>query len=213
MSPRCVVVVHLLALALAFATQSARADSLCGAAAADLYYPCSSCHGVQGEGNEAFAAPALAGQQRDYLQRQLTNFRTERRGAHPADSNGAQMTLLAKTLRDPAALESVACFAAAMLVPSRPLQTFTGNAKRGRTLYRACAACHGDQAQGNPTLQAPALRQLADWYVIGQLQAFRAGWRGRDSADLSGQQMAAAMLTLPDAAGLRDVTAFITTLY
>lgn len=56
-----------------------------------LYALCQACHGDNGEGSPAAGAPMLAGQDRDYLVRQLANFRDGRRGAHPQDAAGASM--------------------------------------------------------------------------------------------------------------------------
>ena len=43
---------------------------------------CASCHGVKGEGNEAFGAPALAGLPSAYVARQLRQYRAGARGKH-----------------------------------------------------------------------------------------------------------------------------------
>ena len=45
-----------------------------------LFAPCIACHGSRAEGNPALNAPAIAGQDAAYLERQLRNFRSERRG-------------------------------------------------------------------------------------------------------------------------------------
>ena len=39
------------------------------------YAVCSSCHGVNGEGNQAMHAPALAGMDAEYMRRQLRHFK------------------------------------------------------------------------------------------------------------------------------------------
>jgi cytochrome c oxidase subunit 2 len=184
----------------------------CDPAGRALYYPCSSCHGLAGEGNEAFAAPALAGLSTDYLTRQLSQFQAGTRGSHPDDAAGQQMTLLARTLRDGASLEAVACHVAAMPLPPRPAATIKGNARRGKVRYGACAACHGERALGNPELGAPAIAQLADWYLRSQLRAYRDGWRGRQGDDPYGVQMAAAVAVLPDDRAIADVAAYVATL-
>ena len=65
-----------------------------GASAAtgqQLYAICAACHGARAEGNPGLGAPALAGQQVAYLQRQLLNFRSGLRGSHKDDIYGAQM--------------------------------------------------------------------------------------------------------------------------
>jgi cytochrome c553 len=78
--------------------------------------------------------------------------------------------------------------------------------------YGACAACHGERALGNPELGAPAIAQLADWYLRSQLRAYRDGWRGRQGDDPYGVQMAAAVAVLPDDRAIADVAAYVATL-
>ena len=65
--------------------------------------------------------------------------------------------------------------------------------------YEVCASCHGQQAEGNPSLNAPALAgQLPD-YLARQINNFKSGYRGTVEGDASGAQMIpfAAMLTTP----------------
>ena len=56
-----------------------------------LYATCASCHGANGEGNQALNAPAIAGQQDWYLTRQLKNYQEGIRGTHAKDVYGMQM--------------------------------------------------------------------------------------------------------------------------
>lgn len=189
-----------------------RADSsvACAPDAASLYFPCSSCHGARADGNEAFAAPALAGLDASYVRRQLVLFQTGVRGSHPTDVYGQQMTLLARTLGSSSAVEAIACHVAALPTPPRPLPTLEGDVRRGARLYAAsCAACHGPRAEGIRELGAPALQALADWYVLAQLDGFRLGWRGSDPADSLGQSMRAASMALTGPRDARDVAAFL----
>ncbi len=58
---------------------------------------CGACHGGQAQGNEAFNAPRLAGQDIDYLKRQMHNFTNGLRGTHSEDKYGRQMAMMAKT--------------------------------------------------------------------------------------------------------------------
>lgn len=58
---------------------------------------CGACHGGKAEGNPAFKAPKLAGQNIDYLRRQMNNFVSGVRGAHSKDKLGRQMAMMAKT--------------------------------------------------------------------------------------------------------------------
>jgi cytochrome c oxidase subunit 2 len=56
---------------------------------------CGACHGGQAEGNDALAAPRLAGLDAAYVKRQLANFRAGVRGANPHDKYGRQMAMMA----------------------------------------------------------------------------------------------------------------------
>lgn len=58
---------------------------------------CGACHGGKAEGNSSFKAPKLAGQNIDYLRRQMQNFVNGVRGTHPEDKLGRQMAMMAKT--------------------------------------------------------------------------------------------------------------------
>lgn len=87
-----------------------------------------------------------------------------------------------------------------------------GDATLGQAMYAPCAACHGMQGEGNQVLNAPKLAGQEDWYLKRQLRNYKLGRRGADSADINGQQMAAMVNTLPDAAAINNVIAYIQTL-
>jgi cytochrome c oxidase subunit 2 len=59
----------------------------------------------------------------------------------------------------------------------------------GATLYRPCAACHGDDGGGIAQLNAPSLVALDPWYLERQLEAFQLGYRGTHPDDTYGAQM------------------------
>jgi cytochrome c oxidase subunit 2 len=82
----------------------------------------------------------------------------------------------------------------------------------GKSLYAACAACHGPEAEGNQATNAPKLAGLEPWYLIRQLQNFKSGVRGQHPQDTYGQQMKAFASTLADRAAMADVAAYIQTL-
>ena len=63
-----------------------------------LYQVCATCHGAAAEGNEALAAPALAGQNDWYMVTQLSNYLAGYRGVHPQDTYGAQMRAMTTSL-------------------------------------------------------------------------------------------------------------------
>lgn len=201
----------LSALLLSFSMSDAfAADPAAGKA---LYAACVSCHGAVGEGNPAMSAPVIGGQEAWYLERQLRAFRGGSRGADASkDVNGATMAAMAQTLPDDAAVANVAAYVAT-LAPPPAKPAGGGDAARGKTLYAACAACHGASGEGSAVAQAPALWRQQDTYIERQLGAFRAGVRGGDAAkDPTGATMAPMAKALPDAAAMKDVAAYIATL-
>lgn len=65
-------------------------------------------------------------------------------------------------------------------------------------LYKPCAVCHGDQAEGNMALFAPRLAQQNAAYLSEQLLNFRSGSRGAHVDDAYGQIMAVSAKSLSD---------------
>jgi cytochrome c oxidase subunit 2 len=184
-------------------------DASFGADGRALFGACVACHGGKGEGNPALNAPALAGQDADYLERQLRNFRRGIRGTHQADTSGAQMRAIAASLADDAAAASVATYIS-RLPKTLVASPVPGNLHNGNNLYQGkCGACHGTSAEGNPALKAPRLTGLDAAYLERQFAHFRDGVRGKDAQDLQGRQMALMARTLATGRDLDDVIAFI----
>lgn len=78
------------------------------------YSLCSSCHGLNGEGNKTLNAPALNGQSDWYIVRQLQMFKSGVRGGDPRDIYGAQMHHMAKTLQNDQAVHDVTTYIATL---------------------------------------------------------------------------------------------------
>jgi cytochrome c553 len=87
-----------------------------------------------------------------------------------------------------------------------------GTAAAGKTHYATCVACHGDQGQGNPALNAPRLNHLEPVYLAAQLQKFRGGIRGGESATATSRQMAPMAAMLTDEQAVLDVSAYAASL-
>ncbi len=179
------------------------------AAATDDRY-CTTCHGVEGRGNIGVQAPRLAGMEGWYLKRQLENFRAGIRGTHAADVQGIAMQAMAVKLSDASIADIVSWVSSWEYIAAE--STVDGNARRGRTAFGTCAACHGADAQGNEALGAPALAGQNDWYLITQLKNFRAGYRGAHREDSFGAQMLTMSRTLTDDQAIIDVVSYINTL-
>ena len=64
-----------------------------------------------------------------------------------------------------------------------------GDAENGKALATACIVCHGEDFSGHAAERAPALSQLSDWYLQGQMQKYKQGIRGADVTDADGYAM------------------------
>jgi cytochrome c oxidase subunit 2 len=172
---------------------------------------CQACHGTCAQGTPDLNAPRLAGLEAAYVSRQLEDFRSGRRGAAPGDVQGDQMAQMAKVLPDSDAVGRVAHYVSALSVTAAP-STVKGDVNKGKATFALCASCHGANGQGNATLQAPRLAGMSDWYVLRQLESFRAGQRGNGASDSPGVRMRAMATSLPDDAAVHNVVAYIATL-
>lgn len=189
---------------------------LAGAASAatgpQLFTVCVACHGARGEGNPALGAPAVAGQQPAYVQRQLRNFRAGLRGTRPGDTFGAQMRNIALAVRDDPSVVLLATYVGGLpRTTVKPPAAY--DAQKGKALYQSrCAACHGVKAEGLPALGTPRLTGLHPVYIKRQLASFRGGLRGAYPADAYGKQMAAMTANVPAGKDLDDLIAFVNSL-
>ncbi len=170
-----------------------------GSASATTPASCQACH--SDAARAAVQAPALNGQQQAYLRKQLQQLQAGERGGD--DSTAAPMLAIAKAL-NPAEIDALALHFSQQ--PYAP-HAATGQPAlspqqqdAGRRLYiGSCGACHGDKAQGNQALHAPALSLQSAAYLSRQLQLFRNGARGNQKTDKPGRQMAMMARHLSDA--------------
>jgi cytochrome c oxidase subunit 2 len=91
--------------------QTVKGDAAKGKAA---FAVCASCHGANGEGNQALNAPRISTQYDWYTVRQINNFKKGIRGANPKDVYGAQMRPMSMTLATDQAVNDVAAFLASL---------------------------------------------------------------------------------------------------
>ncbi len=134
---------------------------------------CSDCHGL--EGNPVSPNfPRLAGQQQDYLVKQLNEFQAHRRG----DPLGSQyMWGLARDLT-PEQVKQIAAY----FSEQKPTPGVAGDpalVSEGKQIFHhgvadkgvpACATCHGESAQGSG--ETPRLADQWAHYVEAQLEVF-----------------------------------------
>ncbi len=86
-----------------------------------------------------------------------------------------------------------------------------GDPSKGKQVFEVCTVCHGAHAEGNEDLGAPRLAGQHSWYLVTQLQNFRAGIRGTHDDDDNGQVMQPMAAPLSDA-DIDNVVAYIATL-
>jgi cytochrome c oxidase subunit 2 len=108
--------------------------------------------------------------------------------------------------------KTIAKFAATVLLLPINAAYAAGDADRGKVLYGICATCHGPNAQGMQEMNAPALAGREEWYLVRQLQNFKAGVRGGNADDVYGRQMAPMAQVLANDQAIEDVAAFLRTL-
>ena len=191
-----------------------------------LYAGCTSCHGIDGQGNKTMGAPKLAGLSRWYLHRQLSYFKQKIRGQNSEDLYGQQMAAMSALLADDKAIEDVSAYLNA-LIPTKnsPIENYliektsiknrpvtTGNAIKGKSYYKNCAYCHGEHAQGNFAMNAPKLAGQHPWYLKRQINAYQQGIRGKHPGDLYGKQMVLMSKILHDQRAVNDVVSYINSL-
>ncbi len=176
---------------------------------------CASCHGAQGQGNDALGSPALAGQQASYLVRQLDNFAKSIRGADKGDEYAQQMQPMATLLETDADKRQVAEYLQSLKhsgIEQSSTEELVADVKHGYKIYQSsCGACHGPKAEGNELLNAPKLSGLSVAYLSRQYQNFLSGSRGRHKDDKLGRQMKMMAATVSDKQQIQDVLAYIAT--
>ena len=200
---RLVLTGATLLLALA-CTAFAAGDSDRGAV---LYQNCATCHGDDAGGMYLSNAPALAGQYEWYLETQLKNFQSGIRGTHAEDVQGQMMKPFSLTLGDEKAVVDVVAYIGTLEAAPQAAK-IVGDAAAGKSAYGTCTACHGANGEGNPTLKAPRLSGLPDWYIARQLHSFKQGFRGTRSDDAAGQTMRPMTLALDETA-IKNLAAYI----
>jgi cytochrome c oxidase subunit 2 len=192
------------------------------------YAVCSSCHGVNAEGNKAMHAPRLAGMDVEYMKRQLRHFKRGVRGTHEDDTWGQTMAPMAMMLADGSAINNVVSYIDTLsgqadfdddasynlsAAVERYAPSVSGDPNKSAALYQStCAMCHGDSGDGVWTVNAPQLTGLEGWYLSSQIKNFRDGIRGRHSDDLYGLQMGLVSNTMTDDQAIEDMVAYIMTL-
>jgi cytochrome c oxidase subunit 2 len=178
-----------------------------------VFKTCVPCHGPDAAGIAHLRTPAIAGLPQWYIARELRNFATNVRGAHPDDMEGHRMRPMARSLWHPGDLDAVAHYVAGLPAVPAARTMPAANVADGQTRFTTiCQTCHGPDGKGIEALGGPKLVGQWDWYLALQLEKFHSGMRGTNPADSLGAQMRAMSLTLEDSTAIHNVVSYIETL-
>lgn len=103
----------------------------------------------------------------------------------------------------------IAAATVALVMTASKIAFASGDPARGQTFYAVCSTCHGPQGEGMKEMNAPALAGREEWYLVRQIQNFKAGIRGGHPEDVYGRQMAPMAAILPDIQAIEDVAAYL----
>ena len=139
---------------------------------------CATCHGAKGHSTSPIF-PSLAGQNQEYLVKQLQDFRSKKRVSDTMGPQAANLTdqniagLAAFFAGQPAKVQRVSD--TDLVAVGRYIYT-KGNTWSG---VPACSSCHGDNAYGTATL--PRLAGQNTRYLLSQLKDFNLRVRTNDN--------------------------------
>jgi cytochrome c553 len=200
-----VTLVAALAATSVFANEPAAAPASKGdpkAAENIVNQVCAGCHAVDGNSTVA-ANPKLAGLNAEYIDKQLTNFKS-------GDRKNAIMSGMVASLSPQDMLNLAAYYSAQK--PKTDTSKDQALALLGQKIFRggvqgagvpACASCHGPQGMGIP-VQFPRLAGQHSDYIYTQLNNFRLETRANDGAKM--MRTIAAKMTDAD---MKAVAAYI----
>jgi len=169
----CVVVACAMPAAHAAVTAPAIDPEASGKSVAD--HVCSTCHGANGNAPPG-DVPNLAGQQRDFLRRQLVAFKSHSRSDKAATET---MWSVSHNLNN-RQIDELAEHFAAQQPRAQPVEGTPDEISAGQQIFSggaveknvpACSGCHG--ADGNGKGEAPRLAGQHTGYLAKQLGVFQ----------------------------------------
>lgn len=134
---------------------------------------CAGCHGRAAHGDSARLVPALAGQRRAYLVKQLADFASSERV-----TTAMHAVVMRTRVSAPQAWADVALHLNGASVLKAPKAGPGTGLAAGQAAYeRWCAACHEDDARGDDDGFVPSLRNQHYSYLLEEMLSIRAGHR------------------------------------
>jgi cytochrome c553 len=141
---------------------------------------CASCHGADASGDPKQLIPALAGQRRSYLIKQLADFAELERQATQMHAVLAQ-----NEVSEPQEWADLTAYLNGVQPLAKP-QTGSGEMlSLGEASYQQwCASCHEEDGRGDDEGFVPSLRNQHYTYLLHQMRELASGHRLNIEADL-----------------------------
>lgn len=141
---------------------------------------CAQCHGAQALGSAANVVPALAGQRRAYLIKQLADFTELER-----ESPDMHQVVARAEIANPQVWADIAGFLN-QLPPAKFPQTGDGSGlELGEAIFHEqCASCHEEDGRGDDDGFVPSLRDQHYSYLLRQMRSIASWHRFNVEADL-----------------------------
>ena len=135
---------------------------------------CARCHGIQAQGSAFNVVPALAGQRRAYLVKQLADFIELER-----DGSDMHRVIPRAAVAEPQSWVNIAAFLNRLPVVASPEHGDGTGVNLGEAIFREqCASCHDKDARGDNEGFVPSLRDQHYSYLLQQIRSL-AAWRRR----------------------------------
>ncbi len=206
------VMLAALAMAAPLAAETTAAANAAPATVTEIASGvCAGCHSA--DGNSVIPMnPILAGQQAEYITKQLMDFKATE--SAPAKRNSPVMSSMVAALSPEDMKQLGAYYAKQKATPSQVAVEDQKLVETGKHIYYggniangvpACASCHGPKGSGIPP-RYPAIAGQHAEYTLAQLQLFSAGDRANDK-DVMQQ-----VITRMNGYEKRAVSAYISTI-
>lgn len=141
---------------------------------------CVQCHQNDAYGRAEQQIPALAGQQYEYLAKQLVDFLDVER-----TSITMHRILNERGLRAAQSIADVVGYVSNLPMNPAPAKGPGTSPELGKKIFtETCVSCHGRTAEGNPDLWIPNLRGQHYGYLLAQMRQMATGQRRNVSDDL-----------------------------
>ncbi len=131
-----------------------------------IFRICAKCHYEEGWGQRSGLFPQLAGQHAKVTIKQLVDVRERNR-----ETAGMDHFAMLREIGEPQVLADVAGYISSILMTPNPGQGAGTDLAHGERLYNQyCAACHGEQGEGDNDLFYPRIQGQHYQYLLRQFK-------------------------------------------